>query len=258
MADVSIEVSDHVASLVLDRPPVNALTADTYRQLTVAFQSLRDDPNVNVELFSARGDRAFSAGADFTAIDQEIDTVDIPTLTDRGGPIRGALSAIRDCAVPVVCAVNGAAIGAGFGLVSMCDIVVAADNARFGFTEINVGLLGGISHLTMMVGRYRARDLFFRGHVVTAQQLLDYGVVSEVVASGDLAERAREIALEIAAKSPLALRLAKQSLQATEIPDVMSAYRVEQEFTNRLLAFDDSREAREAFVERRAPFWRLR
>jgi enoyl-CoA hydratase len=171
---------------------------------------------------------------------------------------RDAMWAITDCAVPVIGAINGPALGAGLAFAACCDILIASDNARFGTTEINVGLLGASAHLSLLVGRHKAREMFFTGEQVPAAELYRLGAVRHVVPLDDLHSAARDLALALAAKSPIALRLAKESMNRVEFLPLKDAYRTEQDYTARLLGFEDAVEARQAFMEKREPAWKWR
>ena len=166
--------------------------------------------------------------------------------------------AITDCAVPVIAAVNGPAIGAGLAFAACCDIILAAEHATFGVTEINVGLLGASAHVSSLVGRHKAREMFFTGELVPAADLHGLGAVRAVVPADQLLSAAQELAATLAAKSPLALRMAKASMNQVEGLPLKEAYRIEQTYTDRLLTFDDSAEARKAFFEKREPRWSWR
>jgi enoyl-CoA hydratase len=158
--------------------------------------------------------------------------------------------------VPVIAAVNGPALGAGLAFAACCDLILAAEEATFGTTEINVGLLGASSHVSLLVGRHKARELFFTGEVVPAAELYRLGAVRAVVPRERLAEEARALARSLAAKSPIALRLAKESMNRVEFLPLKDAYRTEQEYTARLQRFDDAAEARAAYMEKRDPDWK--
>jgi enoyl-CoA hydratase len=255
---VRIEVEDHVAVVTLDRPPVNAVDYATLAELTDAFRDLDGDRDVRVAVFTAAGDRAFMAGLDLRAAAPPADEVPARFVTDAGLVAREPMWAIVDCAVPVIGAINGPALGAGLAFAACCDILIAADHATFGTTEINVGLLGASAHLSRLVGRHKAREMFFTGEQVSAAELHRLGVVRAVVPRDQLLPAARELALVLAAKSPLALRLAKESMNRVEDLPLRDAYRTEQDYTARLQRFDDSREARDAFLERRDPEWKWR
>jgi enoyl-CoA hydratase len=256
--NVRVDVSDHVAVVTLDRPPVNAVDHAALAALTDAFRDLADDREVRVVIFTAAGERAFMAGLDLRAEVPAIDDTAPRFVTDPGLAAREPMWAILDCPVPVIGAINGPALGAGLAFAACCDMLVAAEHATFGTTEINVGLLGASAHLSRMVGRYKAREMFFTGEQVTAAELHRLGVVRRVVPSAELLAAAQELAATLAAKSPLAMRLAKESMNRVEDLPLRDGYRVEQDYTARLQRFDDAREARQAFLEGRDPEWRWR
>ena len=256
--NLRVEIADHVAVVTLDRPPVNAVDHATLAEMTDAFRALDDDRDVRVAVFTAAGDRAFMAGLDLKASRPGRDESPARFVTDPGLPAREPMWAIVDCAVPVIGAINGPALGAGLAFAVCCDILVAADHATFATTEINVGLLGASAHLSRLVGRHKAREMFFTGEAVTAQELHRLGAIRSVVPRAELMATALELAQALAAKSPLALRLAKESMNRVEDVPLRDAYRIEQDYTHRLQGFDDAQEARDAFLERRPPVWRWR
>ncbi len=260
MGDVTVELRDHVATVTLDRPPVNAVTTATLAELRDVFSVLGDDRDVRVAILTATGTKAFMAGVDLKTVADRgpVDELPPALVLDRGRVARDAMWAIVDCPVPVIGAINGPALGAGLAFAACCDILIAAEGARFGTTEINVGLLGASAHLSLLVGRHKAREMFFTGEQVDAEELHRLGAVRAVVAPGDLAGTARALASELAAKSPIALRLAKESMNRVENLPFRDAYRTEQDYTARLLAFDDAAEARRAYMERREPDFRWR
>ena len=166
--------------------------------------------------------------------------------------------AITDCAVPVIGAINGPALGAGLAFAACCDILVASENATFGTTEINVGLLGASAHLSLLVGRHKAREMYFTGEQVPASELYRLGAVRAVVPRAELMATARELATTLAAKSPIALRFAKEAMNRVEFLPLKEAYRTEQDYTAKLLRYEDATEARNAFLEKRDPEWKWR
>jgi enoyl-CoA hydratase len=255
---VTVEVSDFIATVTLDRPPVNAVNRDTLVALRDAFTSLNERRDVHVAIFTGAGSRAFIGGADLTDYGIRNDEEPATELVDLGRVARESQWAVTDCAVPVIAAVNGPAMGAGVAFAACCDIIVAAEHASFGTLEINVGLLGASSQLSLMVGRHKAREMFLLGEKVPAQELYRLGAVREVVSADMLMPTARDLAARLAAKSPIALRLAKESMNRVEFMPLKDAYRTEQDYTNRLLTFEDSAEARAAFLEKREPQWRWR
>jgi enoyl-CoA hydratase len=255
---IDVSTDGGVAIVTFERPPVNALTRQVLRDITTVFGSFADDRTVSAVIFRIRGDRAFIAGQDLHEISEGPGDAKPSFLVDRGRVAREAFRAIHECAVPVVAAVDRAVIGGGVALVACCDIIVASDRSTFALTEINMGLLGSSAHLVRMVGPYRAREMFLTGRTAPAAELAAAGAISRVVPPDQVQEVAMEYARTLAAKSPLALRLAKESMNRSEYLPFDDGYRVEQDYTVRLLALEDSREARDAFLEKRAPRWRWR
>lgn len=256
---VGVTIDDGIAVVTFDRPPVNAIDGPSMAELRATFDGFGDDRGVRVAVFTAAGDRAFIAGVDLATFDSpNPDEVPPGRMIDAGRGAREAMWSIIDCGVPVIAAVNGPAIGAGLAFAACCDIIVASDNATFGTTEINVGLLGASAHLSMLVGRHKAREMFFTGELVPAAELHRVGAVRSVVPRHQLMDTATELAETLAAKSPLALRMAKLSMNQVEHLPLREAYRIEQGYTDRLLRFRDSAEAREAFFAKREPEWEWR
>lgn len=257
MGTVSVVRDGHVAVVTLDRPPVNAIDRPTMAELSATFDTLGADREVRAAIFTAAGDRAFMAGADLRSLAGEADGP--PPAADVLDPThfaRDLMHSLLDCAVPVIAAVNGPAIGAGLAFAACCDVIVAVEGATFGCTEINVGLLGASAHLSTLVGRHKARELFFTGELITAEELHRYGSVRAVVPRAELLGEAMALAQLLATKSPIALRLAKASMNHVEGLPLMDAYRIEQTYTARLAGFEDAEEARAAYVEKRQPEWR--
>lgn len=259
MADLTVTVEQDVATVVLDRPPVNAVTRSSMAEIRDAFRSFDDRRDVRVAIFTAVGDRAFMAGVDLRAVDRQPrhpEQLPATLVTDPARVARDAMWAITDCAVPVIGAINGPALGAGLAFAACCDMLVAAEGATFGTPEINVGLLGASAHLSTLVGRYKAREMFFTGEAVPAAELHRFGSVRAVVPRDRLMETANALAAELAAKSPIALRLAKESMNRVEHLPLKEAYRTEQDYTARLATFEDAAEARAARAEKRSPVWK--
>jgi enoyl-CoA hydratase len=257
VSNLEVSVADYVATVTLDRPPVNAITRETMAEINDAFTSFNDRQDVRVAIFTAAGERAFIAGVDLKSVDAPPPGGATAAL-DPGRGAREAMWAITDCAVPVIGAINGPALGAGVAFAACCDMLVASDNATFGTTEINVGLLGASSHLSLLVGRYKAREMFFTGEVVPAAELYRLGAVRAVVPRAELMATAGELAATLAKKSPIALRLAKESMNRVEGLPLKDGYRTEQDYTARLSRFEDAAEARQAYLEKRDPDWKWR
>jgi enoyl-CoA hydratase len=251
---IKLTVQDHIATVVMDRPPVNAQNTAFREELIEAFDSFTDRDDVRVAILTGFG-RMFSAGADMKAR---------PT-GDKPGEywafnryVREMFNSIHECAKPVIAAVNGPALGAGFGLVAACDIILASDNAVFGMPEIDIGLMGGAAMLQQFFGRSRARRMFYTGWRVPAEELYRTGVIECAVPLEQLMPEAMKLAAEIASKSPLAMRYAKQSMNTTMHMPPRDGYRFEQGMTVALSKSEDAKEARDAFFEKRKPNWKGR
>jgi enoyl-CoA hydratase len=256
--ELDVDISEQIATVTIDRPPVNAIDNTTYRELIEVFRSFADDRDVRVAILTAAGDRAFIAGVDLKSYGKAAAEPPASLVVDPARPARDAMWAITDCAVPVIGAINGPALGAGLALAACCDIILASENATFGTTEINVGLLGASAHLSLLVGRHKAREMFFTGEQVPASELYRVGAVRAVVPRAELLTTARALATTLAAKSPIALRLAKESMNRVEFLPLKDAYRTEQDYTARLRTYEDATEARNAFLEKRDPDWKWR
>jgi enoyl-CoA hydratase len=168
------------------------------------------------------------------------------------------LDAILNCPVPVIAALNGSAIGGGVSLLSMCDFVVAAEGAWIQMPEVDVGLMGAFAHIRRLVGERKARLLYLSGARCGVDELHAIGVVEKIVSPQELLPTAIEFAQQFAGKSPLAMRLAKEAMVRTETMGVRDAYRMEQDYTTRMLTYEDAAEAKAAMLEKRPPHWKFR
>ena len=236
-----------VAEVVMDNPPVNALTVAGWFELADTITSLGRDPDVRVVVLRAEG-RGFNAGVDIKEM-QATEGHDALIGANRG--CFAAFAAVYDCAVPVVAAVHGYCLGGGVGLVGNADIVVASDDATFGLPEVDRGALGAATHLARLVPQHRMRALVYTAATVTAQELHAYGSVLRVVPRDALRDAAMDVAGEIAAKSPSVIRAAKESLNGIDLWDVKRSYRYEQGFTFELNLSGVADEHRDAFVDKR-------
>ena len=252
---IKVEVADHIATVVMDRPPVNAQNSQLRSEIMEVFDGFNDRDDVRVAILTGAG-HVFSAGAD---------------IKERAGVTRGPgdyarhnriareyANCIRECAVPVIAAVNGAALGAGFGLMTACDIMLASDNAVFAMPEIDVGLAGGAAMLTPLVGKSRLRRILFTGERISAQEMYRLGVIECCVPREALLDEAMKLARTIAAKSPMAMRLAKKACNVCENMPQRDGYRFEQDITVQLSKTEDAKEAQRAFVEKRKPVFKGR
>ncbi|MEJ8573005.1 enoyl-CoA hydratase/isomerase family protein [Microbaculum marinum] len=243
-----LDVAEGIATVTLARPPVNAQNRRMRDEMIWLFDSLSDRDDVRVVILTAEG-KVFSAGADIkerrTLVKQPGDYLDHNRVT------REFFFGVADCTKPVIAAVNGAAIGAGCALMLYCDIVLMSEDAFIRMPEIDVGMAGGMRLMTEHFGRSMARQIYFTGRDVPAAELYRLGVVSACVPGGRLMDEAMEIARQIAAKSPMVVKLIKRGFEVAEGLPFRDAYRYEQSITHDLSKTDVTKEAQTAFVEKR-------
>lgn len=241
--------SGAIVTIAIDRAPVNAITLAIYEAIAETFEVLGKDDGANCAIFTGRGDRAFCAGLDLN----EFLAARVEDDAHRAKIVRRTFEAVRNCAIPVIAAVNGPALGAGCVLTSVCDVRIASEKAKFGLPEINVGRCGGTAHLGRLIPQGSLRKMFFTGAPISAEEAFRIGLADEVVAPERLMPRAEELAAVIAAKAPLGLRLGKEALNGAEFLPVAEGYALEQSFSTKLMATEDAREATRAVLEKRAP-----
>lgn len=236
---------DGVAEVVLDRPPVNALNSDGWITLAERIRALGEDPAVRVIVIRAEG-RGFCAGVDIKELD-----ADQGLIVKVNAGNYATFDAVHRNKVPVIAAVHGFVLGGGIGICGAADIVIAAEDARFGLPEVDRGAMGGAAHLQRMFGVQKTRYLFFTGEMVGAPEAHRLGAIERVVARERLREEAMAVAAKIAAKSPAMIRIAKEALNGVEDGNLEAKYRWEQGFTLQAYMTPDSAETRRAFVEKR-------
>jgi enoyl-CoA hydratase len=246
---ISCEVRDGIAEVVVDVPPVNALTVAGWYELADTVRAAGDDPEVRVVVLAAEG-RGFSAGVDIKEI-QATEGFDALIGANRG--CYAAFAAVYECAVPVIAAVHGYCLGGGIGLVGNADVIVASTDATFGLPEVDRGALGAATHLARLVPQHKMRAMVYTSQTATAAELFQYGSVFQVVEREHLRGAARQLAAVIARKSPTVIRAAKESLNGIDPIDVKRSYRFEQGFTFELNLAGVADEARAAFVDKRDP-----
>ena len=252
---VRVERDGHVAVALLNRPKqLNALSGELMGALLETLRALDEDAEVRAIVLGGN-ERAFAAGADI----QEL-AAGTPISLYQNRRI-DAWDAIRAVRTPLVAAVSGFCLGGGCELAMLCDLVVASETARFGQPEINLGVLpgaGGTQRLTRAVGKAVAMDMILTGRMLTAREALAVGLVARVVAREAWLTEAKRVAAEIAAKSPVSVRLAKEAVDAAfEVP-LSAGVELERRAFYLARASEDATEGLTAFVEKRKPEFRGR
>jgi enoyl-CoA hydratase/carnithine racemase len=251
------EKRDRVAYVTLDRPEVmNALHLEAHLELKEIWEDFRDDPEIWVAILTGAGERAFCAGNDLKATAER--TAAGTDVQGSARPPFGRITRNFDCPKPIIAAVNGVAVGGGLELALACDIVVAADHARFGLPEPRVGLIagaGGIHRLPQQVPIKLAMGLLLTGKLISAEHALRIGLVNEVVPLAELMPAAERWAGEILECSPLSVRLTKEAVFDGLLYSVDEALDRDADRVERLLASEDYVEGPKAFAEKRKPQW---
>ncbi|MBN8939858.1 MAG: enoyl-CoA hydratase/isomerase family protein [Rhizobiales bacterium] len=245
-----VEIADHIATVTIKAPPVNAQDRLFREEIIRLFDILGDATEVRVIVLTGDG-RTFSAGADLR---------ERPALAEEPGGygrhnrlVRASFDVVMECTKPVIAAVNGAAIGAGCVLALCCDILLVAEEAYLSMTEVDFGLAGGVRHVLRSFSPSDARLAIYTARRLSGAELYRMNVASVCVPRERLLDEAMEIARTIAAKVPLAVVAAKRSFGLTEEMPLRDGYRYEQTQTAALATTEDTREAQRAFAEKRKP-----
>ena len=242
-----------VALVTLERPAaLNALSFALLAELADALETLDRDGSTRAVVLTGAGERAFAAGADVAELrDQTPDRL-------RADGHFGAWDRIAAVGLPLIAAVRGYALGGGCELAMSCDLIIAADDARFGQPEIKIGIMpgaGGTQRLTRAIGQARAMDMILTGRPMLASEALAAGLVSRVVPTASVLEDALGVATEIAAMPPGAIRAAKRAVRAAEDLPLGEGLALERRVFFDLFGTHDQREGMSAFLEKRAAVW---
>jgi enoyl-CoA hydratase/carnithine racemase len=257
MSHAVYEKRGRIAYVTLNRPEVmNALHLEAHLELAEIWEDFRDDPEVWVAILTGAGDRAFSAGNDLKVTAAR--TANGGEVQGEARPPFGRITRDFDCPKPLIAAVNGVALGGGLEMALACDIIVAADHARFGLPEPRVGLFaaaGGVHRLARQMPFKPAMGLLLTGRMFGAEEAWRLGLVNEVVPGGELMSAAERWAQEILECSPLSVRLTKEAALDGLAHSVDDALARDEDRVRRLLASADFVEGPKAFAERRKPLW---
>lgn len=251
---IILERRDRIAILTVNRPEVlNALDPPTWEEIGAAVRDVERDPDIRVLIVTGAGEKAFVAGSDIRSL-RERSMWDVLRYSSQD-----VLTELENMPKPVIAAVNGYALGGGCELAMACDIRIAADTARFGQPEVNLGIIpgaGGTQRLARLVGKTTAKYLCLTGEMISAEEALQLGLVQKVVPHDQLLEEARKLAKLLAQKAPIAMKYIKKAVNQGAETDLKSGLRLEAAYFG--LSFDtqDRREGMKAFLEKRTPQFR--
>jgi enoyl-CoA hydratase/carnithine racemase len=254
---LSCNVDNGVATLVLNHPPVNALTPPILTQLEALFDGMAKDDRVKVIVLTGTG-RVFIAGADIKVIAAIASSQEGNEMALRG---QAVLNKIESCDKPVIAAINGTCLGGGLELALCCHIRLAAEGARLGQPEINLGIIpgfGGTQRLTRLLGSSKALELILTGDVISASEAKALGLVSQVISADDLQRQVQGLARRIASKGQLAVRAALRSVRGSLDLGLREGLVLEAQLFGDLCDSEDKREGVGAFLEKRQPQFRDR
>ncbi|MEM3565310.1 MAG: enoyl-CoA hydratase/isomerase family protein [Candidatus Bathyarchaeia archaeon] len=252
------EKKDGVAWITLNNPErYNALDYEMRKELKTALEDVGKDGNI-VAVVIKGSEKAFSAGGDVRAF-AEMKPFEVLELIRDVGTAFVLGKIIRDMPKPVIAAVSGYCLGAGFELAQACDIIFASEDAVFGQPEINVGLIpggGGTQRLPRFIGEKKAKELIFTGDRLSAKEMAELGLINKVVPLDQLMNTVNEFIEKIKSKSPLVIGIAKEAINQSLETSLSEGFKYEAQLFAQLFSTEDQKEGAKAFLEKRKPVWK--
>ncbi len=252
-SNIDFTLDDAIATITVDRPDrLNALNPQTMQEIEHCIDAIRDDRSIRCVIFTGAGEKAFIAGADITAM-VTMSGFEEKTFAYHGNQV---LRAFEHLPIPIIAAVNGYALGGGTELALACDLILAADTARFGLPEIKLGIIpgfGGTQRLPRRVGLLRAREMIYTGDMIDAATAYEFGLVNHVYPAAELMGEANALATKIARQAPLGIQQAKAAINGGIEVDLDTGLRFETEAVGLAFSTDDKKEGMTAFLEKREP-----
>jgi enoyl-CoA hydratase/carnithine racemase len=253
---VSLGRDGHVATITLGRPEaLNAISGAMADDLRIAARRVATDEDAWVVIVAAEGEKAFCVGADL----KERARFSLQDFYENRRQIREMFATVRAIPQPTIASIFGFALGGGFELALSCDLIVAAHGTQMGLPEARVGLLpagGGTQLLTRKLGTSRAKELIFRGKRIDATHAWELGLVAEVAPPEELQQVTQALAEDVCKSSPIAVREAKRSIEASIGLPLEKGIEAEDASWRRVIVSEDRSEGIEAFTEKRDPRWR--
>jgi enoyl-CoA hydratase len=251
--NLTVEQRDAVMQITINRPDkLNALNLDTLIELGDAIEDATGDDGVRAMIITGSGNKAFVAGADIGEI-HSLNPMQARDFSELGQQL---MRQIEHCGKPVLAAINGFALGGGMELALACHVRIAADNARLGLPEINLGIMpgfGGTQRLVRMLGRSRALQMILSGKPIDAAMAESYGLVAHVFSAQEMADQAWCLAQSLAASAPIAMRNIMEAVQNGQDMGMENALNMETQLFALCCSSDDMREGTSAFLDKRKP-----
>ncbi len=250
---IIVEKRDGGVGLIqLNRPKaLNALNSALMREVVTALTDFDHDDAIGCTVITGNA-KAFAAGADIKEM------ADASTVEMLRSEMVGLFDRLRDIRKPIIAAVQGVALGGGCELAMACDMIIAAEDARFGQPEINLGVIpgaGGTQRLTRAVGKTIAMEMVLNNRWLTAEEAYRFGLVNRVFSPEVTLEETLRIAAEIAARPPIAVQMGKEAVNAAFESSLAEGIRLERRLFHLLFSTDDQQEGMQAFIEKRDPKW---
>ncbi len=249
---LNYEIENKVAVVTINRPPVNPLSTQVFKELSLIFDELDMDDAVNAIVITGSGEKAFVAGADIT----EMADLDLSGMMKMNKVSRAVFSKIENASKPVIAAINGLALGGGLELALACDLRICSEKAKFAFPEVGLGIIpggGGTQRLQKIVGQGIAKELLYFGDMFDAKRALNLQIVNKVVPAEEVVSTAKEWAGRLAQKSAVALQMLKLAVNTGSNVDVESGLIIETTCFGNAFSSEDRKEGMQAFVEKRKP-----
>jgi enoyl-CoA hydratase/carnithine racemase len=258
METLILEKKEHFLWIKLNRPEaMNALNTQMAKDLVDAFQDAALDPDIWVIGLTSTTDKAFGVGADL----RERKDMSAGQIAAQRILFARISTSLRALPQPVIAGIKGFALGGGFEMSLLADMRIAGENAQFGLPEVRVGLIpgnGGTQSLPRLIGKNRAKEMIFTGKRIDAKEALSFGIVNRVVPTGQVESEVEQLADEIMANSPIAVRQAKRAIDLGIEADLRTGMDIEIEAYNVNLVTEDRQEGIRAFNEKRPPRWQGR
>jgi enoyl-CoA hydratase len=252
---VELTVNNGVGVIIINNPPVNALTLEVREQLQEVLQDVEQNSEIRAIVITGAGPKCFVAGADIKDFPNQMEV----------GPRENAtiykemFSYLENTPKPVICALNGLALGGGLELALSCDIRITEEKVKLGLTEVNLGLipgLGGTQRLARLVGPAKAKELLFTGKIVKADEALRIGLVNQVVSDGESLNEALKLANKLAKGAGVAIGFDKFLVNRGIELELVDALEMEMQYVEKVFETEDLREGLDAFINKREPVFK--